>query len=131
MPPALLILLQETDPSGAKLEEWRHWLEGANYPFTVVTDHKNLNSRQARWALFFTRFHFTITYQSGNCNCKADALSQMHSPDAPSEPEPILPPALIVSPIVWNINKDTQAATLTEPALLRGPEEKTYVPTSQ
>ncbi len=24
------------------LEEWRHWLEGAQHPFTVLTDHKNL-----------------------------------------------------------------------------------------
>ncbi|KAM3623773.1 uncharacterized protein V6R79_015393, partial [Siganus canaliculatus] len=49
------------------LEEWRHWLEGAKTPFVVWTDHKNLeyistakrlNSRQARWALFFTRFNF-------------------------------------------------------------------------
>ncbi|KAL0148816.1 hypothetical protein M9458_055825, partial [Cirrhinus mrigala] len=24
------------------LEEWRHWLEGANHPFTIITDHKNL-----------------------------------------------------------------------------------------
>ncbi len=24
------------------LEEWRHWLEGANHPFTVLTDHRNL-----------------------------------------------------------------------------------------
>ncbi len=46
------------------LEEWRHWLEGAQHPFVVITDHKNLqylqeakrlNPRQARWALFFTR----------------------------------------------------------------------------
>ncbi len=45
------------------LEEWRHWLEGAKHPFTVLTDHKNLqylreakrlNPRHARWALFFT-----------------------------------------------------------------------------
>ncbi|KAI3377213.1 hypothetical protein L3Q82_009125 [Scortum barcoo] len=43
------------------LEEWRHWLEGAEQPFIVWTDHKNLkylksakrlNSRQARWAHF-------------------------------------------------------------------------------
>ncbi len=26
------------------LEEWRHWLEGAQHPFTVLTDHKNLQS---------------------------------------------------------------------------------------
>ncbi len=24
------------------LEEWRHWLEGAQHPFSVLTDHKNL-----------------------------------------------------------------------------------------
>ena len=51
------------------LEEWRHWLEGARHPFTVLTDHKNLeyirearrlNPRQARWALFFIRFDFTL-----------------------------------------------------------------------
>ncbi|KAL0180404.1 hypothetical protein M9458_025846 [Cirrhinus mrigala] len=52
------------------LEEWRHWLEGANHPFQVITDHKNLQylrdakrlcPRKARWALFFTRFNFSIT----------------------------------------------------------------------
>ncbi|KAI3354772.1 hypothetical protein L3Q82_004598 [Scortum barcoo] len=55
------------------LEEWRHWLEGAEQPFIVWTDHKNLeylksakrlNSRQARWALFFSRFRFTLSYQA-------------------------------------------------------------------
>ncbi|KAL0173126.1 hypothetical protein M9458_033437, partial [Cirrhinus mrigala] len=53
------------------LEEWRHWLEGSTHPFTIITDYKNLqylrearhlNPRQARWALFFTRFNFKITY---------------------------------------------------------------------
>ncbi|KAI2667316.1 Transposon Tf2-8 polyprotein [Labeo rohita] len=24
------------------LEEWRHWLEGSKHPFTIITDHKNL-----------------------------------------------------------------------------------------
>ncbi len=52
------------------LEEWRHWLEGVQEPFVVLTDHKNLeylreakrlNPRQARWALFFTRFHLLQT----------------------------------------------------------------------
>ncbi len=90
------------------LEEWRHWLEGAQHPFTVITDHKNLeyiqnakrlNSRQARWALYFTRFNFTITYRPSNKNVKADSLSRLHSPDCPTTPEPILPPAIIVSPI--------------------------------
>lgn len=47
------------------LEEWQHWLEGADQPFLVWTDHKNLeyirtakrlNSQKARWTLFFNRF---------------------------------------------------------------------------
>ncbi len=54
----------------AAIEEWIHWLEGATHPFQVITDHKNLeyiksakrlNPRQAPWALFFTRFQFTVT----------------------------------------------------------------------
>ncbi len=114
------------------LEEWWHWLEGANHPFTVITDHKNLQYlRKAHWALFFTRFHFTITYRPGNHNCKADTLSRLHSLDSPSDPEPILPPALIVSPIDWNIHEEIRAATLTEPAPLGGAEGKTFVPPSQ
>ncbi|KAK3556584.1 hypothetical protein QTP70_010780 [Hemibagrus guttatus] len=68
----------------AALEEWRHWLEGARHPFQALTDHcnleylrgaKRLNSRQARWALFFTRFRFMVTYRPGSKNGKADALS--------------------------------------------------------
>ncbi|KAG1925134.1 retrotransposable element [Pimephales promelas] len=67
------------------LEEWRHWLEGAQHPFTVITDHRNLeylrdakrlNPRQARWALFFTRFNFSVTYRPGEKNVKADAVSR-------------------------------------------------------
>ncbi len=122
------------------LEECQHWLEEAQHPFIVITDHKNLqylreakrlNPRQARWALFFTRFNFTITYHPGNRNCKADALSRLHSPESPSEPENIILPALIVSPIQWDITENIRVATLTEPAPLGGPEGKTYVPTSQ
>lgn len=36
------------------------------------------NPRQARWALFFTQFHFTVTYHPGT---KANALSRIHAPD--------------------------------------------------
>ncbi|KAK3514488.1 hypothetical protein QTP70_018678, partial [Hemibagrus guttatus] len=94
------------------LEEWRHWLEGAKHPFTVLTDHKNLeyhraakrlNPRQARWALFFTRFHFTISYRPGSKNVKANALSRIHSFETTNkEPEPILPEKLFASPISWS-----------------------------
>ncbi|KAK3517182.1 hypothetical protein QTP70_000778 [Hemibagrus guttatus] len=94
------------------LEEWRHWLEGAKHPFIVLTDHKNLeylraakrlNPRKARWALFFTRFKFTISYRPGLKNVKADALSWLYSPDiANDNPEPILPEKLFASPISWS-----------------------------
>ena len=67
------------------LEEWCHWLEGTVQPFVVWTGHRNLeyiqsakrlNSRQARWALFFGRFNFSLTYRPGSWNTKADALSR-------------------------------------------------------
>ncbi|KAK3555087.1 hypothetical protein QTP86_008044 [Hemibagrus guttatus] len=87
------------------LEEWRHWLEGARHPFLVLTDHKNLeylraakrlNPQQARWALFFTRFEFSISYRPGSKNTKVDALSRMFAPEeSPVTPEPILPADLI------------------------------------
>ncbi len=108
------------------LEEWRHWLEGVRHPFVVYTDHRNLeylqeakrlNPRQARWALFFTRFHFTISYRPGTKNTKADALSRLHAPDDLSEsPEPILPSSLIVSPIQWSLDEDIAAASVSDPA---------------
>ncbi len=121
------------------LEEWRHWLEGAQHPFTVITDHKNLeylrsakrlNPRKARWALFFTQFQFSITYRPGDKNVKADSLSRIHAPDKPSSPEPILPPAVLVSPSRWALDEQIHIASITEPAPLGGPECKTYVPTS-
>ncbi|KAI3366348.1 hypothetical protein L3Q82_000508 [Scortum barcoo] len=72
------------------LKEWRHWLEGAEQPFIVWTDHKNLqylksakrrlNSRQARWALFFSRFRFTLSYRPGSQNGKPDTLSRLYAP---------------------------------------------------
>ncbi|KAF7656700.1 hypothetical protein LDENG_00037160 [Lucifuga dentata] len=66
------------------LEEWRHWLEGTKTPFMIWTDHKNLeyictakrlNSRQASWSLFFTRFNFILSYHPGSHNIKPDTLS--------------------------------------------------------
>lgn len=87
---------------------WRHWLEGATHPFIVWTDHKNLayiqvakwlNSRQARWALFFTRFDFTISFRPGSKNIKPDALSrQFHPVGVQKHPGPIIPTALIAAP---------------------------------
>ncbi len=102
------------------LEEWRHWLEGSGVPFVVWTDHKNLeyiqsakhlNSRQARWALFFGRFDFSISYRPGSKNIKPDALSRIfdHS-DRPVSPECIVPEKLVVSAVTWEIESKVRTA---------------------
>ncbi|KAL0152355.1 hypothetical protein M9458_052078 [Cirrhinus mrigala] len=94
------------------LEEWRHWLEGAKHPFTILTDHKNLeyrrsakrlNPRQARCTLFFTRFQFTVTYRPGSKNTKADALSrQAETSPHPDHQENIIPTTLLLAPVQWD-----------------------------
>ncbi|KAL0192767.1 hypothetical protein M9458_011063, partial [Cirrhinus mrigala] len=123
------------------LEEWRHWLEGARHPFVVLTDHRNLeylrdarqlSPRQARWALFFTCFDFTISYGPGTKNTKADALSSLHAPGKlPEKPESTLPPELIVTPIQWSLDEEIAAASVSDPTPPGCPPNRTYVPKSQ
>ncbi|KAI3364204.1 hypothetical protein L3Q82_010812 [Scortum barcoo] len=92
------------------LEEWRHWLEGSKQPFLVWTDHKNLeyirsakrlNSRQARWSLFLTRFNFTLSYRPGSRNVKPDALSRQFQRDEDVAPCPdtIISSSHLVAPL--------------------------------
>ncbi|XP_048027531.1 integrin alpha-M-like [Megalobrama amblycephala] len=102
------------------LEEWRHWLEGSGVPFIVWTDHKNLeyirsvkrlNSRQARWALFFGRFDFSLSYRPGSKNIKPDALLAFFDrSERPSTPECILPERLIVSSLTWEVESKVRTA---------------------
>jgi len=67
------------------LEAWRHFLEGARLKFEIWTDHKNLeyfmssqnlNCKQARWALYLSRFNFILKYVLGSKMGKADGLSR-------------------------------------------------------
>ena len=67
------------------LEEWRHFLKGAVIKFEIWTDHKNLkyfmkaqklNWRQARWALYLSRFDFMLKHVPGSKIGKADSLSR-------------------------------------------------------
>ncbi len=102
------------------LEEWRHWLEGSGEPFIVWTDHKNLeyirsakrlNSRQARWALFFGHFHFSISYRPGSKNIKPDALSRIFDQsERPLSPELILPKKIVVFAVTWEIESKVRTA---------------------
>lgn len=82
-------------------EEWHHWLEEANHPFTVFTDHKNL---EYHWSLFFSCLNFTVTYHPGSKNTKADALLRQHEVEqAPQTVETILSPDFIIAPIQWDL----------------------------
>jgi len=67
------------------LKAWRHFLEGAVIKFEIWTDYKNLeyfmkaqklNRRQARWALYLSRFNFTLKHVPGSKMGKADSLSK-------------------------------------------------------
>jgi len=67
------------------LEAWRHYLEGTKLEFEIWTDHKNLqyfmtsqklNHKQARWALYLSRFNFTLKHIPGKSMGKADRLSR-------------------------------------------------------
>ena len=120
------------------LEEWRHWLEGAEHPFMVWTDHKNLeyiqqakrrNSRQARWALFFGRFRFTLTYRPGSKNGKPDALSRIHDRSG-RDPAlvSIIPDTRILAPVLWGIEAVVQRALRLNPGPGGGPPNRLFVP---
>lgn len=119
------------------LEEW-HWLEGTQEPFIILTDHKNLeflrsakrlNPRQARWARFFTRFQFTITYRPGSKNIKADALSCQTDETLQSTiTEYILPEKLLVAPVQWDIITEIEQFNRQEPPTLNGSPDRMYVP---
>ncbi|KAK3556047.1 hypothetical protein QTP70_001856 [Hemibagrus guttatus] len=122
----------------AALEEWRHWLEGARYPFQVLTDHRNLeylhgakrlNPRQARWALFFTQFQFTVSYRPGSKNGKADTLSRQFEVAGDSgQPDLILPAAALLAPVQWDLVDKIWRAHADEPPPAGCPSRKLFVP---
>lgn len=94
------------------MDKWWHWLEGATYPFVVLTDHKNLkylrtaeclNPCQACWSLLFTRFQFTLSYCPGSKNMKTISLSQIHTnQNSEACPDPILPLSCFIQAIMWD-----------------------------
>ncbi|EJD32555.1 DNA/RNA polymerase, partial [Auricularia subglabra TFB-10046 SS5] len=66
---------------------WRHYLEGAETPIDVVTDHKNLEyfsttkmltRRQARWSEFLSQFNLLIRFRPGRLGGKPDALTHCY-----------------------------------------------------
>ena len=83
------------------LEEWRHYLEGAEQPIHIISDHENLKyfssartltRRQARWSLFLSRFDFLIEHRPGRLGGKPDKLSRRvdHVPEGKDNVDHIL-----------------------------------------
>lgn len=93
------------------LGEWRAELEGLERTdkFHVYTDHraleyfmtkKHLNSRQARWAEFLSRFHFLINYHPGKTNIPADILTRRDYPhDKTDRQTTMLPSSKLSHPV--------------------------------
>ncbi|KAL0156998.1 hypothetical protein M9458_048244, partial [Cirrhinus mrigala] len=120
------------------LEEWRHWLQGGSDPFTVWTDHQNLtvirqtkqlNPRQAQWALFFEHFNFQLSYRPGSKNSKADAISRQHQRDSTtSEAAPVLPSNVILAPLRWGLEERVRQSHSQNPPPLDTPTGRLFVP---
>jgi len=99
------------------LEAWRHFLEGAIMKFEIWTDHKNLeyfikaqklNRRQARWALYLSRFNFMLKHVPGSRMGKHVPGSRMGKADSLSRrPD-------------WEVGveKDNEDETLVKPECL-------------
>ncbi|HEV7736662.1 MAG TPA: reverse transcriptase domain-containing protein, partial [Chlamydiales bacterium] len=91
------------------LDEWRHFLEGAQYEVEIYTDHQRLiyfqtaqklNRRQARWALFLSRFNYKLHHRAGKTMGKPDALSRRSDHDQglnDNEDRTLLPPTLFIN----------------------------------
>ena len=67
------------------LEEYRHYLEGHPEQFEIWSDHQNLTyfrtaqnltRRQARWALYLTRFNYSLHHKPGKSMQAEDPLSR-------------------------------------------------------
>lgn len=67
------------------LRSWRHYLDGAAHPIVIKSDHRNLtywkeardlNRRQARWALELSLFDIQLVHVPGKSLIVADALSR-------------------------------------------------------
>jgi len=75
------------------LDKWHMYLHQLPQPFTIITNHHNLQNfttkallswRQARWAQELAQYDFKIVFRPGAQNGKADALTR-RSGDLPGE----------------------------------------------
>lgn len=90
---------------------------------------KHLNSRQARCALFFARFNFSLSYRPGSRNNKADTLSrQFDPPENSPEPDFILPAMARLATARLGIEQEVLDSLVDAPAPLTCLTGRLYVP---
>jgi 8-oxo-dGTP pyrophosphatase MutT (NUDIX family) len=103
------------------LKEWRCYVEGGEFPVTLVTDHhpntylptqQMLSRRQARWVEFMERFQYKWEYRKGSDNV-ADPISRN--------------PALSDPPTVAMITMPGAIKHVKTLPLCRLPDGSTYV----
>lgn len=67
------------------LNKWSHLLIGSPHPVTIYSDHKNLtywktarnlNQRQAWWALRLSKFDYRLVHVPGSQMVQSDTLSR-------------------------------------------------------
>ncbi|KAL0177569.1 hypothetical protein M9458_026463, partial [Cirrhinus mrigala] len=98
------------------LEEWRHWLEGANFPFQVITDHKNLIIPSS---LVIVLLQIPILHH----------ISMHDHPETSETPVNIIPEHIIINPIEWSA---PPVVATPEPRPLPGcPPGRQFVPRTQ
>ncbi|KAI2652558.1 Transposon Tf2-9 polyprotein [Labeo rohita] len=101
--------------------------EGEN--LTVIRQTKQLNPRQARWALFFEHFNFQLSYRPGSKNSKADAISRQHQRDSTtSEAAPVLPSHVILAPLRWGLEERVRQSHSQNPPPPDTPTGRLFVP---
>ena len=90
---------------------------------------KRLNSRQARWAVFFSRFNFHLAYRPGTKNVKSNDLSRyFENPIKETNSDTILRPEVFVPAIEIDIERVVQQAQDSDAAPSNCPDRKLFVP---
>jgi transposase InsO family protein len=96
------------------LEAWSAELRSVHKPFTILTDHKNLeyftsmrllSERQSRWAETLSRFSYDLKYRPGKLAARPDALSRREQDQGTGEPQK----ARVMSPITIATTQITEA----------------------
>ncbi len=112
------------------LEEWRHWLEGADQ-LEMFLFCKATQLLTSQVGPVFGRFSFTLTYHPGSRHIKLDALShQFSTEESNTDSEPILPPTCFVAAITWEIEWLVRRALNQQADPGNGPANCLLVPNS-